>query len=247
VTPLKITLIITTVAVGLAVALILHRNTRVKLRENDAELHRQDQRRNELIAEQQRLSNQLAEAKSAPNSQEDELATLRSQALTLQRQTNDLGAQLKSHGKARASQPASKPEPRPPEYWAQLHRLAGAKARDAVSLSQAFLTYASDHQGRFPSSFEEVATYLRKENMEFSGTNQFDIVYRGSLEELKGIPGGAVVLIRDRQTWTAPSGKQARIYGLANGSSRIVESDDDFKAWEAEHIVSSGPSTSARR
>ena len=74
-----------------------------------------------------------------------------------------------------------------------------------------------------------------------SGTNQFEIVYHGSVEDLKNVPGGAVALIRDRQTWIAPSGKQARVYGLANGSSQIVESDDDFKAWESEHVVSSAP------
>ena len=133
-----------------------------------------------------------------------------------------------------------------PQAWPRIsstvtaRRLAaGAKARDAVNLSQVFLMYASDHQGRFPSNFDQVATSLRKEKMPLSGTNQFDIVYRGLLDDLKGIPGGAVALIRERQTWIAPSGKSARIYGLANGSSQIVESDDDFKAWEAEHLISS--------
>ena len=240
-TPLKITLIITTVAAGLAIALILHRNAGVKLRENDTELQRQDRQLKERIAEQRSLSNQLAEATSSSISQEDELAKLRDRAQALQRQTNALGDHLQSHRQARASQPTEKPEPRPSEYWDQLHRLAGAKGREARDLSQAFHTFALDHQGRFPTNFEQIESYLRKAKMELSGTNQFEIVYHGSVEGLKGVPGGAVALIRDRQTWIAPSGKRARVYGLANGSSRIVESDDDFKAWEAEHIVSSAP------
>jgi len=44
-------------------------------------------------------------------------------------------------------------------------------------------------------------------------------------------------VIRERQTWIAPSGKRARVYGMADGRSEIIESDDDFKAWEAEHII----------
>jgi hypothetical protein len=239
-TKLKITLVIATVTISLAVTLILHRNAQAKLRENDAALHRQDEQLTELVAEQERLSNQVAEAKSSANKL-SELARLRGEAEALQKQTNELGDQLKSRRQARASQPASKPEPHPPEYYEQIFRMAAAKPTDAKSLSSAFAMYASDHQGRLPSSFEQVATYLRKEKMPLSGTNQFDIMYRGSLDDLKGIPRGAVAVIRDRQTWIAPSGKQARVYGLADGSSQIVESDDDFKAWEAEHIISSAP------
>jgi len=239
-TKFKITLIIASVAISLAVTFILHRNAQAKLRENDAALHRQDEQLTELVAEQERLSNQVAEAKSSANKL-SELARLRGEAEALQKQTNELGDQLKSRRQARASQPASKPEPHPPEYYEQIFRMAAAKPTDAKSLSSAFAMYASDHQGRLPSSFEQVATYLRKEKMPLSGTNQFDIMYRGSLDDLKGIPRGAVAVIRDRQTWIAPSGKQARVYGLADGSSQIVESDDDFKAWEAEHIISSAP------
>jgi chorismate mutase len=240
-TKLKITLIIASVAISLAVTLILHRTAQVKSRDNDAALHRQDEQLSELIAEQQRLSNQVAEARSSTNSQLSELAKLRNQAQTLQKQTNELQTGLKSNRQARASQPASKPESHPPEYYDQLHRAAAAKPLDARNLIMGFLMYASDHQGRFPSSLDQVATYLRKEEMPLSGTNQFDIVYHGSLADLKGIPRGGVAVIRDRQTWIAPSGKQARVYGMANGSSLIVESDDDFKAWEAENIISSVP------
>jgi hypothetical protein len=238
-TKLKITLIIAAVVISLAATLILHRNAQAKLRKNDEALHRQDEQLTKLVAEHKRLSNQVAEAKGSTNSQLSELARLRTQAQALQKQTNDLGVELKSKRQARASQPATKPVPHPPEYYELLHLAAGAKARDAMNLSQVFLMYASDHQGRFPSHFDQVATSLGKEKMLLSGTNQFDIVYRGSLDDLKGLPGGAVALIRDQQTWIAPSGKQARIYGLANGSSLIVESDDDFKLWEAEHLISS--------
>jgi len=233
---LKITLIIAIVASSLAVTLILHHNSQAKMRENDAALHQHDEQLTELIAKQEKLSNQVAETKSSTNGQWNELAKLRSRAEMLQKQTNQLGAQLKSNRQARASQPASKPETHPPEYYNQLLRIAAAKPTDGRNLSSAFAMYALDNQGRYPSSLDQVAKYLHEYPM--SGTNEFDIVYRGSLNELKGIPRGAVAVIRDRQTFIAPSGKQARVYCMADGSSQIIESDDDFKAWEAEHIIS---------
>jgi myosin heavy subunit len=240
-TKLKITLIIATVAISLTVTFILHRNAQAKLLKNDEALNQQSEQLAKLVAEQGLLSNQVAEARSSTKDRLSELARLQNQAQALQNQTNEFGSQLKSNRQARLSQSTPKSEPPPPEYFVQLHRAAGAKARDAVNLSQALAQYAWDHQGRFPSNLEQVTTYLQKKEMSLSGTNQFDIVYWGSLDDLKGIPGGAVALIRDRQIWIAPSGKLARVYGLANGSSRIVESDDDFTAWEAEHIVSAAP------
>src|SRR5438309_1102777 len=100
---LKITLIIATIAIGLAITLILHLNSQAKMRENDAVLRRQDKQLTELIAEGEQLSNRIAEAKSSTNSQWNELAKLRSRAEMLQKQTNELAAQLKSNRQARAS------------------------------------------------------------------------------------------------------------------------------------------------
>src|SRR5207302_9941518 len=87
---LKITLILATIAIGLAITLILHLNSQAKMRENDALLRRQDKQLTELIAEGEQLSNRIAEAKSSTNSQWNELAKLRSRAEMLQKQTNEL-------------------------------------------------------------------------------------------------------------------------------------------------------------
>ena len=238
-TKLKLTLIFATVAISAAMALFIHQNAKVKMRENEAALRQQGSQLNQLLAEQQRLSNQVAEAENATNSQLSELTKLRNKAQALQEQTNKLGLQVKSNRQLRASQRAVAAEPRPPEYYKELFRIAGAKPTDGRNLSTAFLMYTLDHQGRFPSSLDQVAKELAE--LPLSGTNKFEIIYHGSLDELKGIPRGSVAVIRERQPWIAPSGKRARVYGMANGVSEIIESDDDFKAWEAEHIISSAP------
>ena len=233
-TKLKLTLIFATVAISAAIALFIHQNARVKMRENEAALRQQESQLSQLLTEQQRLSNQVAEAKNSTDSELSELTKLRNQAQALQEQTNKLGIQVKSNRQLRASQRAVAAEPRPPEYYKELLRVAGAKPIDGRNLSTTFFMYALDHEGRFPSSLDQVANLAE---YPLSGTNQFDIIYHGSLDELKGIPRGSVAVLRERQTWIAPSGKRARVYGMADGRSEIIESDDDFKAWEAEHII----------
>jgi len=63
------------------------------------------------------------------------------------------------------------------------------------------------------------------------------LVFEGSTNELTHVPWQEVALIRERQAWPTPGGKWARIYVTADGQIEIVESDDNFQSWEAEHIV----------
>jgi hypothetical protein len=46
-----------------------------------------------------------------------------------------------------------------------------------------------------------------------------------------------VIVCRDRQTCLAPSGKLARFYIMANDGVQFIESDDNFQAYEAAHIM----------
>ncbi len=233
-------LVVAVAIAGVAVTLMIQRRAKAKLRENEAVLQQQGKQLSELAVEQQRLSNLVAQANGSPA--EDltaELARLRSKAEALRKQTNELGKQLEQNRRSRSALTAAKPESHPPEYYEQLHKMAGAKPMDARNLSSVFLMYASDHKGQFPSSLDQLSPYLRKQDLSLTGTNEFEIVYRGSLDELKKLPLGSVAVVRDRQAWLAPSGKMVKVYGMANGTGQIVESDDNFKSWEAEHILPS--------
>jgi hypothetical protein len=70
-----------------------------------------------------------------------------------------------------------------------------------------------------------------------SGTNDFEIVYQGSQNDLTNIPPRRVALLRERQPWLTPEGKWARVYAYADGAANRVESDDNFQSWEAQHII----------
>ncbi len=76
---------------------------------------------------------------------------------------------------------------------------------------------------------------------ESSRLSEFEMVYQGSYNELTNVPWQEVALIRERQAWPTPGGKWARIYVMANGEASVVEADDNFQAWEAEHIIPPPP------
>jgi hypothetical protein len=235
-TKLKISLVVALVIAGVALSLALKHSAENKILEKDKALLLQGKQLAELTGERQRLSNQVATTKSSNGGVSmAEVAKLRGEAEKLRQQTHELRQQQEQKNPKTSSSSSPKAASHPPEYYEQLHRMAGGKPIDARNLATVFASYASDHD-QFPTNFNQVISYLRKEKMSLSGTNQFDIVYQGSLDRLKNIPMGSVAVIRS-QTFLTPDGKAARVYGIADGSSQIVSSDDNFKAWEAEHIL----------
>ena len=123
---------------------------------------------------------------------------------------------------------------------------ADGKLNDARAITAALRKYADQYQGVFPLNLDQAAAYLPQAlkedsppwaNAPLTGTNNFEIVYRGSQNELTNIPLRRVALIREWQPWMAPEGKWARVYGYADGAADIVESDDNFQSWDAQHII----------
>ena len=192
---------------------------------------------------------------------------LRSQAQALRKQANELEKQRAGDNRWRPWHTDSRPDSstgfhgsssadivsdsNSDEYKVQLYKIACAAPHslplsnnrtmdDARHLSSAVRKYASEHQGEFPSAFDQVGPYLNVgfyKDYEPPQTSQFEMVYQGSLSELTNVPLQAVALIREQQAWPTPGGKRARIYVMAAGEVRVVESDDNFQSWEAEHII----------
>ena len=207
---------------------------------------------------------------SPAGDQTAEMMKLRSQAQALRTQTNELAKQRAGDRRWRPGHTDSRPDSstgfhgfspvasadivsdsNSDEYKVQLYKIACAAPHslplsnnrtmdDARHLSSAVRKYASEHQGEFPSAFDQVGPYLNVgfyKDYEPPQTSQFEMVYQGSLSELTNVPLQAVALIREQQAWPTPGGKRARIYVMAAGEVRVVESDDNFQSWEAEHII----------
>ncbi|HWY30488.1 MAG TPA: hypothetical protein VNX46_07035 [Candidatus Acidoferrum sp.] len=226
------------IAMGTLASLLVAGRAQVKFRAQAALLQKQNEQLAALTTEHQRLTGMVARAANAPAMEDHsaELAKLRSEVEALEKQTNEVIRQsVASH----QPQPAPMPSPpHPPEYWEKLHQLAGSKSTDARDLGLAFCEYASDHQGQSPENLDQLASYLTKNSLSWSGTNQFEIVYYGSMDDLKGIPSFVIAVVREVQPWTSPDGKMTRVYGMAGGVGQIVSSDDNFQSWEANHVIS---------
>jgi hypothetical protein len=246
------------IAVALVAAMLLERRAQAKFRENEAVLRERELQLAGLEAENQRLSDLIAQLETNRAPADDrtaELAQLRAKVEGLRQQTNQL-AQW-------ARQVAENRRLAGPQFFAtgdsnlldHNHTLdstlgggprATGKLNDARALTAALRRYANEHQGEFPQSLDQVAPYLPKAldadsppwaDTPPTGTNDFEIVFQGTQNDLTNIPPRRVALIRERQPWQAPDGKWARVYGYADGAAETVQSDDNFQSWDAQHII----------
>jgi RNA polymerase sigma factor (sigma-70 family) len=122
------------------------------------------------------------------------------------------------------------------DYFQRLHQMAGSKETDVKALGLAFRIYATEHNDRFPTNLKAAEPYLTDGKLSQTESNEIEIFYQGPLPELASDPNqGKFILFRDRQSWPGPDGKPTRVYGMGDGSVQTIESDDNFKSWEAAH------------
>ena len=264
---LRISVVAVFAIAGVAVSLGLHRHAEIKLRETDAVLRQQDAQLAELAAEHQRLSNLVAQADTSPaKNRSAELEKLRSEAQALRNQITELRKRLAETHRPGSWQTASMLDPTQrggsvavvsdsdsEDYKNQLYNMGwfctnSPAMRDTYNLKYAIWQYTLAHEGAFPPNLDQLAPYVYKAGENplagtlkgrdpMAGVDEFDLVYQGSRQELTNVPQEAVVMIRERQPWPTPRGKWARIYATVSGRIMLVESDDNFQSFEAEHII----------
>ncbi len=226
------------VAATVTPLLIQHR-AQARLREKNQMLEQQADRLVQLAAENERLSNLVANAsRPVANDQVNELMRLRGQMGALRRQTNELG-ELQEENR-RLKQAAS------PEVaaGAATAALQSRKAGFARNFALALISYASENQNQFPTNFDQISRYLPAvfqhlpvPTSDLDGfiqaTNQFEIVFHGSFDDALTHPG-SVVVVRERQAWLTPLGFWAKTYGFADGHCEThTSTDGDFKRWDS--------------
>ena len=250
-------LILTAIIVAAAIltSLLVQHQNQTKLRENDALWRQQDNQLAELVAENQRLSHLVAQTNTDSATAGDEtaeLAKLRATAETLRQQADLLAKQLAENRRSAGVQMFASGDFNLSQHnkeltitFAGVGRATG-KLNDARAITAALRKYASEHQGEFPLNLNQAAPYLHKPletnspltaDAPLTGTNDFEIVYQGSQNDLTNIPLRRVALIRERQPWLTADGKWARVYGFADGAASPVETDDNFQSWEAQYII----------
>ena len=250
-TSLRIGFVVVALVAAATPPLLAHRHADLALRSAQALLQNQDKEMVDLLAANQALSNLLTNAR-LPTGRRDytaELEKLRQQEQVLRKSIEQARKQTAASRRTAcdrffesSGQLAEHNHAAPHAHWVM------GKSNDALAITDALLRYARAHDGNFPTRLEQAAEYLPQPhspssaNLPITGTNDFDIVYAGSLRDLDNVLLEKVALIREHEAWQTKDGKWARTYGFADGSASRVESDDDFRSWDAQYVIPPGSS-----
>lgn len=234
------------VVAGVAATLIIHRENRQALQEKDAAIRRMDETMAEEGRNRERLTKQLsAQQALAAVDLTNEMARLRNEIKIMQQKTNDLARQKQERKKERkAPQPAVELSEQQKEQLEQEHSV---RVKAAMMLAQAISAYAEEHNHLISTNLEELKPYFSKidlDGLHWTGTNQIEIVYSGSLDQLEGMPYGSVAITRSAP-WVGPDGVERRVYGFLDGHGQLV-TGDAIKEWDETHVFNSAQATTKK-
>ncbi|HXT38397.1 MAG TPA: sigma-70 family RNA polymerase sigma factor [Candidatus Angelobacter sp.] len=246
-TKLKAGIVAAVAVAGVATPLAIQHQTQTRLRAENQSLR---ERADNLASENTRLSNLGTPTNISQLSKDQlsELMKLRGEVGLLRRQTNELGrleeenrrlqaSLARAAQNARQSQIDSATEQEKQEALAKQQFIA--KMGYARNWVLAFHEYAGAHQGQSPASFDQAATFLPDQARDETllATNQFEIMYQGSLNVITN--PATVIVLRESEAQPVPTGGQVRTYGFADGHSEVHKTDDgNFEPWEKQHMIS---------
>lgn len=219
---------------GVATPLVIHYQAKAKLGDRDAVVRQQNGLLAQMAAENARLSNLVAQA-NGPSGQDQsrEILKLRGEVGVLKGQLAT-AANLQERSK-RASQAKAEIDP------VELQKQIGiAKMGYTQSWMMALMRYADQNQGRFPTNFDEAASFLPDESKGLTslglGPDQFEIVYQGSVNALTNPQ--SIIVIREKDAWQTLDGGWVRDYSFADGHSEIHKAvNGNFQTWEQQHMI----------
>lgn len=158
-TKLKLGVLSALVIAGAAILMAVRHQLQARLHERDKALSQQADRITQLEAENERLSNLVAQVNKTavpPGDQARELLRLRGEVGVLRQQTNELGRVRQEN--RRLSQAVDESETNQVFVEDQLI-VRQTHAVDAITtLLQAIKNYATNHDGQYPGNLEQLTT-----------------------------------------------------------------------------------------
>ncbi len=234
-TTLQKTIIVATLTAAICVAIYEARRAS-RLLDQVQGLQRQQE---PLLEQLQQLQQERDEAKRQLAALRDEKEHLDPNTAELLRLRGDMGVLRKQLAEANVAKSQSSAPvvqtSQPADLLEQQRRMARLKGLDGRNYSMHFVLFASDNQGWFPTSWQQVASFTN--DYPVSGTNEFEIIHKRpvNLFEL-GTNAGKTILVREFLAWPTFDGQWGRIYGFADGHSDvIILPDGSFTAWEQQN------------
>ncbi len=238
-TKLKAGIVGAVVVAGVVTSAVIQHRGQARLRAEDESLRQQSAQLAQVAAENERLSNLVAQEDLSKGQLKD-LAKLRGEAEALRQQTSGLAVlraenrRLQQGGDARPKTPLEEKE----EMFA---KLAFGK-----NWLRALQMYAEDHKGQFPTNFDQASSYWSaKSKAQVEAANeQFELVYTGTRDAMTNYADG--IVLREKTPRQMSDGQWQRVYGFADGHTQARSfADGNFDAYEKEHLVGP-PATSGK-
>ncbi len=238
-----------TVAAGMATAIAVQTHTNTKLRDENQVLRGQAAQAEQLRADNAQLAKLQSNAAAPGLAQEQlmELLQLRSQAGMLKKQLADMTkereqmAQALKQKEKEQQQAAANAATNAEEKEKQDQKdQAIAKMNYVRKWLLAFIMYADENNGQFPTSYNQAGSFF-PDGLKADGpltTDQFDITYQGTLSGMTN-PGPSVqIVLREKSATQTPDGGYVKAYAFGDGHSEIHKeaTEADFAAWESGHL-----------
>src|SRR5262249_25106621 len=113
--------------------------------------------------------------------------------------------------------------------------------------------YAEHHEHQFPTNWDQIQSYFDRFErdglnpgdvvpdtaVDFSEvTNAFDVIYQQPITNLYSNTNfGHLNLVRENHPWPMSDGRRGRVYGFADGHSKIMaEPPEGFDVWESQQM-----------
>jgi RNA polymerase sigma factor (sigma-70 family) len=222
-----------------AIPVAVQTQSRNQLRE---EKRSTQERVEQLVAENERLSNLVARAAASPPQAQladdhmKELLHLRGEVGVLRRQLTEAATgSLKPTASLRPEESKTNSE------LAKYEEEMKSKSQFAGQLLHALLNYSGHNQGQLPTALDQVTPLLSDQARSQTNwtSDQFEIVDPSSCSVLTNASWG--IMVRERQPWHAFGSTSGRVYGWlqADGdrdsAAFIIEGDQgSLEKWEAQ-------------
>lgn len=222
------------IALGLAAPFILQHSASAKLRAFDDSLQQQAAKISSGRTENDQLSSAAASA-SLSQKQLADLQKLRTEMAALQPAAESVAEIRAENSRLRHDTEMKTP--------IQAKEAIFAKLSFNKDLLVSFYQYAQQHNGQFPTSFDDAAPYLddAAKNQTKVSSDQFEIVFTGSPSSITNAQD--VIALREKGAVSTastdnPKGGWAKIYAFVDGHVIVhSEPENDFTAFENAHMI----------
>jgi len=233
------------IVVIIAVVLVVQQKQETaRIKAEVATLREQAAAAQTLQDENQHLRDELKATTETSEANSQELLRLRAQVATV-RELKQENARLMSE-RGRMTNAPTQEQAEGDSFDRAFGQGAHARNRLAMRWGTALRKYAFEHQGQFPTTFQDAVPFLHEDlsadeiARTIATADQYEILYHGRIDDMTNPPPESAIVMREKEPWQTSKGTWARNYFFGNGSGTLhIEPDGHFESWEALRIPKS--------